>query len=206
MKTRQINDTMQAAIKRAINDLGGVQIAKVVSVNPESVDVRPVIPRMVNNEPVQFPIFKSVPPIFMYGGSSYEAMPVSVGDYALLHVVARCFDAWYMGQDFVAPLEQRTFDYSDCFAQVGVKPLAQHIPIPNVITRRGDCDIEGAYVHRGSYDLTGDETHLGDKTQTGEFRITGDIILNGRSIDDYVKNHTHSDVERGTDNSGKPNI
>lgn len=206
--------------RATIKELCGNTVGRVVAVNEATLDIQPVLNKNIRGESKKFPVFKSVPPIFMQGGQHYEAHPIAVGDYCLLVVCERCFDAWYNGQDEVLPPDDRMWDYSDCFAIVGINPLGKAISIPSVTTRRGDNDIEGDYVHRGDYDITGNETQEGDKEQTGNYTLNGifainntsgtpstgsgviewdgNIILNGISL----KDHLHSGVQAGGSNSG----
>lgn len=230
-----LSGIIDQAFKKQLSEMGGVQIGRVEAVHDTTVDVQPVINKIVGEKSVPFPLFKDVPVVFPQGGGSYEAFPIAQGDYCLLIVIARCFDNWYIGQDCVSPLEKRMFDYSDCFALFGVNPLAGAIQIPKIKTRVGDCDITGNYTHKGDYTHTGDftltgkETHDGDKEQTGNttkngnltvngaltlnngtgtsntsgiLNHTGDIIINGVSLDNFIKSHTHTapDGETGTPN------
>lgn len=226
MEFRELFRLFSTNRKKTIEAMQGNTIGRVEAVNGNTLDIQPVINKTIRGNSVKFPLLKSVPPIFLQGGASYEAMPISVGDYCLLCVCERCFDNWYMGQDEVSPPEGRMWDISDCFALVGINVLSSAIPIPQVITRRGDADIEGNYVHRGDYDLTGKEAHTGDRehtgntTQTGNYSIngvlavsnssgnpssgsgtlnwSGDIVLNGKSLD----SHTHPGVQPGEGSTG----
>lgn len=141
-------------------------VAKIVSVNDVTVNVKPVINRMFNGESVELGVFPDVPPIFLGGGGDYTAYKISEGDYCLLLVSERCFDAWYHGSDYVAPAEKRMFDYSDCFALVGINPLAKAITIPKRTTVKGDILEVGDFTHNGDYDVIGDMTVSGD-TEVG---------------------------------------
>lgn len=165
--------------KKTIREMSGPTMGRVVAVNEKTIDVQPTINRKVRGKSITLPVFREVPPVFMQGGTHYEAHPITVGDSCLLIVCERCFDAWYSGQNEVLPPEDRMFDYSDCVAVVGVNPLAAAITIPTVTTRRGDNDIEGDYHHTGDYDLTGTETHTGERVHTGDTNQTGDQVTTG---------------------------
>ena len=180
-------EVLRDVIKKEIANVHTTLVAKVEAVNGTTIDAKPVINKIINGSNVEFPLFKDVPPIFMYGGGSYDAMPITVGDYCLLMVNEQCIDRWYDGQDNLEPLEDRSFDYSDCFAIVGVKPQSNAITIPTVAT------IEGDRVSNGDWLIDGDWTH------------TGDIILNGVSIWDFIQNHTHGGVQTGGGNTATPN-
>lgn len=152
---RELPDVMNDAILTALANTHTILIARVEAVNATTVDVQPVIQRVVDGVNISLPLFQLVPPIFMQGGSSYDAHPIAAGDYCLLLINERCFDRWYAGDDGVPPLEFRMHDYSDGFALVGVNPAAMAKTIPTTIERFGDSTVTGAWVHSGSYDLSG---------------------------------------------------
>lgn len=228
MNIKQLFRILSINRRKTIEAISGTTMGRVVAVHSSTgtVDVQPVINKTVKGQSRPHPVLQEVPVGIQSGGSSYEAYPIAIGDECLLWTCERCFDNWYYGQDMVSPPEDRMFDKSDCIAWVGVKSLANIIQIPSVIERHGDCDIEGDYFHTGDYHLVGDETHEGDRThagntvQTGNNTIngglavnnatgppstgsgtlnwTGDIVLNGKSLD----GHIHSGVQAGGDNSG----
>lgn len=180
-------DVFKAIIKKSLANVHSSIVGRVEKVNAITLDVQPVIRKVLNGSSFTLPLFKDVPPIFIQGGDSFDAMPITEGDYCLLFVNEQCIDRWYNGEDDLEPLEDRQFDYSDCFALCGVNPASKAIPIPNVATSNGDRII------------VGDHTHTGETTQTG------DIILNGVSIWDFIQNHTHGGVQTGGGNTAPPN-
>lgn len=172
-ETKELQRLLTMNRRKVKEELAGPQVARVVRVNPESIDVQPVVPKVVQEQTVQFPVFRNVPPIFMYGGGSSETWPIAEGDYCLLIVCESCFDNWYIGRDGIAPPEPRRFDYSDCFAIVGVKPLADALNIPSIITRTGETLHNGKYTHNGETEHTGDLNRTGNKVQAGNSTING---------------------------------
>lgn len=156
----ELNDVLGDAMNTALANTHTILIAKIVAVNGQTIDVQPVIQRVVDGENADLPIFPAVPPVFLQGGESYDAHPVAVDDYCLLLVSERCFDRWYDGADNVPPIEQRMHDYSDCFALVGVNPKAAAKMITDVIERIGDSHVTGAWLHEGSYKLVGNSDAL----------------------------------------------
>lgn len=172
---RAIKDT----VNHALSNLHTATIAKVTSVGSTTINCQPVINRYVNGENIKLPEFIEVPPVFMYGGSSYTAHPISVGDYCLLIFTERCFDRWYVGDDCVLPAEYRMHDYSDGFAIVGVLPQGSAISIPNDIHRAGDTTQEGDITRTGSVTQTGDFTMTGNHTTNGNSIITGTLGVSG---------------------------
>lgn len=172
----QLTETINAAIEFALSNLHTATIARVTAVNADTVDVRPVINRVVNGQSIGLPVFTKVPPVFMQGGGSYLAFPIAVGDYCLLILTERCFDAWYNGSDFVQPAEFRMHDYSDGLAIFGVNPRAGAITIPEVIKMVGNAE------HDGNMVRTGTLTQTGNVTITGNISATGSISSgNGQS-------------------------
>lgn len=154
-KKEELTDVMSDAMTTALANTHTIVVAKVVSVGAQTIDVQPVIQRVVEGQAVDLPVFPSVPPVFLSGGESYDAHPIAAGDYCLLLVSERSFDRWYGGADNVPPIEQRMHDYSDCFALVGIAPASIAKTIPTTIERKGDSTVTGAWVHTGSYSLTG---------------------------------------------------
>lgn len=209
MKRRALINALEQMSEKTREELPGVLIGRVENVGAITIDVQPVIARQVGNRVIQLPRLVSVPPIFLQGGATYDAHPVSVGDYCLVIVTERAYDRWYNGVDGQPPVEVRFHDYSDGFALVGVNPNHMAIPIPaNTITRKGDSIVTGNYIHSGNYTLAGDLTQTGAYSLTGEATITINLTVNNTSWNDlvtFVENHTHSNVSSGPDNSGAPN-
>lgn len=154
-KKEELTDVMNDAMITALANTHTIVVAKVTSVGSTTIDAQPVIQRVVDGQAVTLPVFPSVPPVFLSGGTSYDAHPIAVGDYCLLLVSERCFDRWYGGADNVPPIEQRMHDYSDCFALVGVSPASMAKAIPTTIERFGDSTVTGDYIHTGNYTLIG---------------------------------------------------
>lgn len=154
-KKEELTDVMNDAMITALANTHTIVIAKVTSVGSTTIDAQPVIQRVVDGQAVTLPVFPSIPPVFLSGGASYDAHPITVGDYCLLLVSERCFDRWYGGADNVPPIEQRMHDYSDCFALVGVSPSSMAKTIPATIERFGDSTVTGDWTHTGNYTLIG---------------------------------------------------
>jgi len=171
-KKTELPDVLSDALITALANTHTITIGRITAVNATTIDVQPVIQRVVDGVPVTLCVFPAVPPVFLQGGSSYDAHPIAVGDYCLLLVAERCFDRWYAGADNVPPLEQRMHDYSDCFALVGVNPASMAKTIPATITRFGDSTVTGDWVHVGNYDLTGGLTVIGD-TNSMTYTVAG---------------------------------
>lgn len=188
-KKEELTDVMNDALITALANTHTIVIAKVTSVGETTIDAQPVIQRVVDGQTVTLPVFPSIPPVFLSGGTSYDAHPIAVGDYCLLLVSERCFDRWYGGADNVPPIEQRMHDYSDCFALVGVSPASMAKTIPTTIERFGDSTVTGDYIHTGNYMLTGNLTVVGNIDST-TYSVSGDDGATGVFISADAKTIT----------------
>ena len=168
-------DVLKNSFNSMLSNVHTVTIARVEGVNATTINCKPVINRDVDGVSVELPLFIEVPIINIRGGGSYLAMPIAVGDYCLLIFTERCFDKWYIGQDFKSPLDFRMFDYSDGFALVGVNPLASAITIPTTTTIQGDLIMNGNLTVNGNIQCNGTIT------------ATVDVVGGGISL----KNHRH---------------
>jgi hypothetical protein len=167
MEQLTVFETVQLMIQNALANVHTTTIAKVTKVNDKSINCQPTINRVIDKKEIQLPEFVNVPLITLQGGGSYIHFPVKVGDYVLLFFNERCFDNWYDGRDFVAPLEKRTHDYSDAFAISGVNNKNTSYLIPDKIRLIGDMESEG------------DHEHTGTTTYNGDIEVNGDIVFNG---------------------------
>lgn len=172
MRREDLEQTVNQALAFAMSNLHTIVLCKVESVEATTINCKPVTNRVVNDQSVELPLFTKVPPVFLSGGSSYTAHPISTGDYCLLMITERCFDSWYEGSDYVAPLEKRMHDYSDGFALVGIQNKAGAIEIPDVITQIGDMFAQGNWIHEGDLTRTGDEDITGNTKNTGQIEAT----------------------------------
>lgn len=196
MKSNDLIDLVENMIYDKLADVHTITIAKIVKVNNDTIDVKPVFKRLVDGVEYEYPVFAKVPPIFLNGGSSYLSFPLAIGDNCLLMINERCFDNWYEGLDNNTPLENRIFDYSDAFALVGIQPKASAITIPNVITQIGDTFQQGNYERVGNMTMTGNFTLTGNLVVNGNITInSGDLTVDGVSF----KNHVHP---QGADSVG----
>lgn len=171
---RQLEQTIRA-------NMGGNMVGRVVAVNETTIDVQPVINKKINGKSIRFPVFAQVPPIFLHGGASYETWPIAVGDYCFLVISENCFDSWYAGLDLSDPIEERSFDYSDCVAICGLHNRDGALTIPNIITRQGNSIHTGNHEHVGNTNHTGDTNQTGNKSQIGNHLLTGVLNIDNSS-------------------------
>lgn len=169
----QLQATILNGIYQTLSNTHTNLIAKITKVNETTINVKPVVNRVVNGKEVELSEFLEVPIINLLGGSSYIQMPLAVGDYCMLFVNERSIDNWYYGKDFVKPIIPRMHDYSDCVALVGLHNKNGELTIPTRIKMNGDC------LQLGDYEHQGDRLQVGNFTQTGNFTLNGNLIVNG---------------------------
>lgn len=172
MNSNDIIDLVENSILDKLADTHTILTAEIVAVNEFTVDVKPVLRRLVDGEEKEYPVFTNVPPLFNYGGSNYIAFPLEKGDYCKLVVDERCLDNWYEGLDDKVPLEYRMFDYSDSSAWVCCKPKKSAIMIPQ----------DGRTHQIGNTYQHGDYEHIGDREQDGDYILNGDQTINGGTL------------------------
>ena len=166
--TEELHDTISQGVEFALADIHTVVVAKITAVNESTISCIPVINRVVKGESKQLPEFIEVPPVILQGGGSYIAEPIKPDDCCLVLISERCYDAWYAGSDFVAPLEMRMHDYSDGFALCGVNSSSTAIAIPKI-----NRLMKGSTDHEGDLVLTGNITQKSGASTLEECRVTG---------------------------------
>ena len=194
MKEQQ-KDTLtlviQKAIEEALSNTHTATIAKVTKITGATISAKPVFKRVIGDVEVELPEFAEIPIFILQGGSNYRIMPIAIGDTALLIFSERCIDDWYFGADNKKPREYRMHDYSDAIAIVGLNNITNAISIPTGHEEvNGDIEQTGNYTIKGNITVTG-----GNITVTG-----GDVTADGISL----KNHVHSGVLTGGNNTGGP--
>ncbi|EBB5941480.1 hypothetical protein CMR97_23525 [Salmonella enterica] len=173
----ELHDTIGLGVEFALVDVHTIVVAKITSVNDKTISCVPVINRVVKGESKKLPEFIEVPPVILQGGDSYIAEPIAAGDYCLVLISERCYDAWYAGSDFVSPLEMRMHDYSDGFALCGVNPQATAIGIP-----KKNRMMKGNTDHEGDLNLTGNVTISGNLTVGGDINCAGRLTVASATI------------------------
>jgi len=190
---KELIDTINISLFNAMANMHTSTVCRVENVNQKTIDVKPVVNRVVKGRSIELTTFTKVIPLFMKGGSSYTAHPISVGDYCLVIFTERCLDRWYSGQDFVEPAEFRMHDYSDGIAIVGLENFSGSIDIPSIIKQVGDTNI------------VGDVTIDGNLTVNGDINCTGRVTCENATIAgiDFAS-HVHGGVQTGGGNTGAP--
>ncbi|HQC45302.1 MAG TPA: Gp138 family membrane-puncturing spike protein [Myxococcota bacterium] len=177
--TDSLYQVIQDLFAEMLGNVHTATVARVVKVNEKTLDVQPVINRVVDGESVKLPVFIEVPPVTLQGGGSYVALPVAVDDYCLLIFTERCFDRWYDNEDEQPPAEMRMHDYSDGFAIVGVNPIQAAITLPQILTIQGDSEQFGNFRLDGDLVVTGKITVDGDVSSGGSIDASGNIEATG---------------------------
>ncbi|NGF66943.1 MULTISPECIES: Gp138 family membrane-puncturing spike protein [Citrobacter freundii complex] len=190
----ELHDTISLGVEFALADVHTIVVAKITSVNDKTISCVPVINRVVKGSSKQLPEFIEVPPVILQGGDSYIAEPIAAGDYCLVLISERCYDAWYAGSDFVSPLEMRMHDYSDGFALCGVNPQATAISIPKRNRMmKGDTD------HEGDLNLTGNVSITGNLSVSGDINCAGRLTVAAATIGGIdFGTHKHKGDSGGT--------
>ncbi|ENI7698683.1 hypothetical protein ABZU65_004113 [Salmonella enterica] len=173
----ELHDTIGLGVEFALVDVHTIVVAKITVVNDKTISCVPVINRVVKGESKKLPEFIEVPPVILQGGDSYIAEPIAAGDYCLVLISERCYDAWYAGSDFVSPLEMRMHDYSDGFALCGVNPQATAIGIP-----KKNRMMKGNTDHEGDLNLTGNVTISGNLMVGGDINCAGRLTVASATI------------------------
>ena len=155
MERKELLDTIRATVTQALANTHTATIGRVINVREKTIDIQPVINRVVDGASIDLPVFTDVPVIFMGGSGTSISFPIAKNDYALLIFTERCFDRWWIGQDFQPPLEMRMHDYSDGFAMVGIQPESAALAIPDKITIKGNVLFDGDLEVTGDMDVTG---------------------------------------------------
>lgn len=175
----ELIQAINSGIDKAFAEHTKIIWGKVEKVEEKTIDIQPSYKGTYNGKERSLPLLTKVPPIFLQGGTSYRADPITVGDYALIFIADRCIENWYNNEDNKVPRQYRIHDLSDAFAIVGINPLVKAITIPTVITEIGNKYKEGDCEHIGNIDHTGNYIQEGDYTQTGDYNLTGDITHEG---------------------------
>ncbi|EAA9292686.1 hypothetical protein MWI14_000332 [Salmonella enterica subsp. diarizonae] len=173
----ELHDTIGLGVEFALVDVHTIVVAKITVVNDKTISCVPVINRVVKGESKKLPEFIEVSPVILQGGDSYIAEPIAAGDYCLVLISERCYDAWYAGSDFVSPLEMRMHDYSDGFALCGVNPQATAIGIP-----KKNRMMKGNTDHEGDLNLTGNVTISGNLMVGGDINCAGRLTVASATI------------------------
>lgn len=174
---------IQSAINEALSNTHTSTIAKVTKITGNTISVKPVFKRVIDNVEIELPEFAEVPIFTLQGGSNYRIMPIAIGDTALLIFSERCIDDWYYGADNKRPREYRMHDYSDAIALIGLNNILKKIDIPSGFEKvNGNVEHTGDLTQTGNYNLTGIFQQTGDYNLTGNSTISGNMSAAGFKV------------------------
>lgn len=196
---QQLTSVIDNRLKQIHTSLPGI----IQSYDPvkNTATVQPCIKRIwvtsESSKTLPLPVISDVPVIFPTGGGFSLTFPVAPGEECLLVFLERAMDYWYKDGGIQAPSNFRMHHLSDAVALVGLRSQANRIT--NIST-------DGAELRNADRSMfikiAADGIQIkGDVTVTGTLTASVDVKTDsGISL----KNHLHSGVTSGGDNSGPP--
>lgn len=174
-------------------------------------------------ELVDMPLLLDCPVVFPHAGGCSLTFPVKQGDECLVVFSCRGIDFWWQQGGVQPPPEPRMHDLSDGFAILGVWSQVTKIASVNTSSVQLRSDDGQAFVeinpqsHNVNVNTNGNISAIASgsatlkaqsvtidapqMTVTGKLTVNGDIVGNGVDL----KTHTHSGVQTGNGNTGRPN-
>lgn len=174
-------------------------------------------------ELVDMPLLLDCPVVFPHAGGCSLTFPVKQGDECLVVFSCRGIDFWWQQGGVQPPPEPRMHDLSDGFAILGVWSQVTKIVSVNTSSVQLRSDDGQAFVeinpqsHNVNVNTNGNISAIASgsatlkaqsvtidapqMTVTGKLTVNGDIVGNGVDL----KTHTHSGVQTGNGNTGRPN-
>lgn len=174
-------------------------------------------------ELVDMPLLLDCPVVFPHAGGCSLTFPVKQGDECLVVFSCRGIDFWWQQGGVQPPPEPRMHDLSDGFAILGVWSQVTKIARVNTSSVQLRSDDGQAFVeinpqsHNVNVNTNGNISAIASgsatlkaqsvtidapqMTVTGKLTVNGDIVGNGVDL----KTHTHSGVQTGNGNTGRPN-
>lgn len=218
MANPSLLDVLSQHASNERNDIHTALPAKVVSCDGHSATVQLMITQvMKGGETLALPPLVDVPVGFYRGGGFCVTVPVKAGDEGLVIFAERCIDGWYVSGQQSAPLDTRFHDYSDAFFLPQGSSQPNRIPAYSADSLSLQTDDGETFIRikPGKIIMQGDIEHTGNRTQHGNSLVNGDHSVKGNSESsggtikhngkDIGDTHTHSGVETGGGNTGKPN-
>lgn len=99
------------------------QVGEIVSFDPstQTAEVQIKMLRMMNGELKQYPVLVDCPCVVLTGGNGCLTLPIQAGDSCLVLFNDKDLDNWYAGGQTVAPRKERSHDFADAIALVGIR-------------------------------------------------------------------------------------
>ncbi|MFN1150083.1 Gp138 family membrane-puncturing spike protein [Serratia liquefaciens] len=201
------------------------------SFDPDEVTATIQIGNMGNfgQQSIEYPLLVDVPVVFPRGGGCTLTFPVKKGDECLVIFSDRCIDFWWQSGSVQERVDTRCHDLSDAFAIVGPQSQAKKISGISTSSAQLRTDDGTAFVEvaeggditattqgimtvnapniilNGAVTINGPLTQGkgeagGTATLLGPLGVDNDVTAAGISL----QNHTHSGVQSGSNNTGKP--
>lgn len=133
----KLHEELQALLESFQSRINTCLIAKVVAVNAKTIDCQPLASSVIDGVRYNMPVITDLPVLTLRGGSTYIAMPIAVGDYALVLFAQRSTERWWAGDESAEPPTRRMHSLSDGVAIVGLLPQATGTTIPTETTING---------------------------------------------------------------------
>ena len=201
------------------------RIENVQNLKEGRVDVKPLyIPRYIDNTYSELPVIKNVPIVFPSSNKSGTVFPVEQGDTILL-IFAQCNIDNFKGGS-VEPYStvfDRKFDFNDAIALVGFSPF--NINPINTDKHKKDYELGDVSVFNNLGKETENKINVkkdgtnsytasthnfdgmvttnklvtmnNDVDLTGTQTVSGDIVINGVSLKQFIAAHTHPHFDDG---------
>lgn len=112
------------AIESKLLDVHTSLPAEIIKYDNGKAEVKILIKRNINGEPLEFPPIPDVPVLQprSNGGKSYVSMPIKKGDTGMVTFQERSIDKWLVSGGSVDPDDARKFDLSDAIFTPGLYP------------------------------------------------------------------------------------
>ncbi|MFN1150214.1 Gp138 family membrane-puncturing spike protein [Serratia liquefaciens] len=176
-----------------------------------------------------YPLIQDVPVVFPRGGGCTLTFPVKAGDECLVIFSDRCLDFWWQNGETQNTSRKRLHSFSDAFVIPGPQSQAKKISDISMTAVQLRTDDGTAFVEvstsggitattqgsmtvnapniilNGAVTINGPLTQGkgeagGTATLLGPLGVDNDVTAAGISL----QNHTHSGVQSGNNNTGKP--
>lgn len=176
------------------------QVGEIVSFDPstQTAEVQIKMLRMMNGELKQYPVLVDCPCVVLTGGKGCLTLPIQAGDSCLVLFNDKDLDNWYAGGQTVAPRKERSHDFADAIALVGIRNKQ------NEIEDYLQHGVELKY-GKSTIKLENNKVTITDHKDTivmdnGNINITGNVNIVQNTIDKnsltaYVIETYHSGTE-----------
>ena len=176
------------------------QVGEIVSFDPstQTAEVQIKMLRMMNGELKNYPILIDCPCIILSGGEGRITFPIKAGDSCLVLFNDKDIDNWYAGGQTMQPRSERTHNFADAIALVGVRNLQNKITdylTDGTELKYGTSTIQlqggKVTITNGTSTIVLDGNNVsvtaGSISLTGNVSVTGSFVVNGKNVSDTHK-------------------